>query len=41
MLTQDHILLLTSKQLITDLAKDRLQEKKVAVVERSLPNADG
>lgn len=41
MLTQDHILLVASKQLMTDLAKERLQEKKVAVVERSLPNADG
>ena len=41
MLTQEDILLLASNQLITDLARERLQEKKVIVVERSSPYADG
>lgn len=35
MLTQEDILLLAAKQLVTDLAKDRLREKKIIVVERS------
>jgi len=35
MLTQEDILLLASNQLITDLARDRLREKKVIVIERS------
>ncbi|MGG5369801.1 PduM family microcompartment protein [Enterococcus sp. AZ196] len=34
MLTQNDILLLAANQLVTDLARDRLQEKKVIVVEK-------
>ena len=41
MLTQEDILLLAAKQLVTDLARERLQEKNVIVVERSSPYADG
>lgn len=42
MLTSDYILLLASNQFVTDLAKERLLEKKVTVIERSSPYyADG
>jgi hypothetical protein len=39
MLTQEDMLLLASNQLITDLARERLQEKKVIVVESEYPVA--
>lgn len=42
LLTSEQILLLASNQVITDLAKERLLEKKITVKERSLPYyADG
>ncbi|MGX7204258.1 PduM family microcompartment protein [Enterococcus pingfangensis] len=41
MLSSKQILLLASNQSITDLAKERLQEMKITVIERSLPYADG